>query len=163
MDRLTGSNGTIAHFNPTREPQNNWRLETPHTTTVDKTFIRRTGRDWYTGTLPWTTLHSDGEPRWIYMLPSPTAPSSPRKMKWKLEMGMSLPERRGVSQHLSEACGRMIPPTKCIPRQSTRNWNSTNTHTLHIHAIELTILFNILYLIWTIRTAYVSFHKIYFM
>ena len=39
------------------------------------------------------TFHSEGEPRRSYLLPSPSPPSPPRKMKRKLEMGMSFPKK----------------------------------------------------------------------
>ena len=81
---------------------NSW--ETSYTTTDDDTF------------------YSSDEPRRIYFLPaSPSSPPSPpRKMKQKLEMGMSFPKRRGVSQHICEACGQTIPSAKDIPGQSNR-------------------------------------------
>ena len=34
---------------------------------------------------------------------------------------MSFPKRRGISQHVCEACGQMIPSAKDIPGPSTKN------------------------------------------
>ena len=69
------------------------------------------------------TFYSSDEPRRISFLPSspPSPPSPPRKMKRKLEMGMSFPKGGGVSQHVCEACGQMIPSAKDIPGPSTKN------------------------------------------
>ena len=77
--------------------------ETCHTTTGDNTF------------------YSDDEPRRIYFLPStPTPPPSPRQLKRKLSLGMSFPKRGGVSQHICEACGQMIPSAKDVPGPSIK-------------------------------------------
>ena len=69
------------------------------------------------------TFFSSDEPRRIYFLPpSPSSPPSPpRKMEQKLEMGMSFPKRKGVSQHICEACGQTIASAKDIPGPSTKN------------------------------------------
>ena len=77
--------------------------ETPHTTTDDNTF------------------YSSDEPKRIYFLPSSPSslPSPPRKMKRKLEMGMSFLKRSGVSRHVCDACRQVIPLTKDIPGPST--------------------------------------------
>ena len=69
------------------------------------------------------TFYSSDEPRRIYFLPSsPSSPPSPaRKMKRKLEMGMSFRKRRELSQQLCDACVQMIPSAKDIPGPSTKN------------------------------------------
>ena len=55
-------------------------LETPHTTTDNNAF------------------YSDVEPRMIYFLPStPSPPPLPRKLKRKLSLGITFPERRRMS------------------------------------------------------------------
>ena len=78
--------------------------ETSHTTTDDNTF------------------YSDEESRRIKFLPiTPTPPSPPRKLKRKMSLGMSFPKRGGVSQHVCEACGQMIPSAKDISCPSTKN------------------------------------------
>ena len=95
--------------------------ETPQTTTDDNTFYL----DDEPRRIHWTTLldetfYWEGEPRRIYLLSSPSPPSPPRKMKRKLEMGMSFQKRRRVSQHVCEAGGLMIPSIKDIPGPSTK-------------------------------------------
>ena len=78
--------------------------ETPHTMTDDNTF------------------YSDDVPRRIDFLPlTLTPPPLPRKLKRKLSLGMSFPKRRGVSQHVCEACGKLLPERKDIPGSSTTN------------------------------------------
>ena len=83
-------------------PFDSW--ETSHTTTDDNTF------------------YSDYEPRRIYFLPStPNPPPPPGKLKGKLSPGMSFPKRGGLSPHVCEACGRMIPSARDIPGPETKN------------------------------------------
>ena len=67
------------------------------------------------------TFHSEGQPRRVYLLSSPSPPSPPRKMKRKLEMGVSFPKTRGVSQHVYEACGQFIRPKRDLPGPSTKD------------------------------------------
>ena len=45
-----------------------------------------------------------------------------------------------MSQHVCKTCGQLIPPTKDIPGPSTKDWNSTNIQTIHIHANKLNII-----------------------
>ena len=73
---------------------NSW--ETPHTTTDDNTFNSEDEprRVYWTSPLD-ENFCSEGEPRGIYLLSSPSLPSPPRKMKRKLEIGMSFSRRRG--------------------------------------------------------------------
>ena len=82
---------------------NSW--ETSYTTTDDDTF------------------HSSDGPRRIYFLPpSPSPPPSPpRAQKRKRSLGMSFPKDGGVSQHICEACGQMIPLAKDTPGPSSKN------------------------------------------
>ena len=80
---------------------NSW--ETTHTTTDDNTF------------------YSDDEPRRIYFLPSTPTPPASRKLKRKLSLGMSFQKEGGVSQHICEACGQIIPAVKDTPGPSSRN------------------------------------------
>ena len=83
---------------------NSW--ETSYTTTDDDTF------------------YSSDESRRIYFLPpSPSTPPPlpPRKLKRKLSLRMSFAKDGGVSQHVCEACGQMIPSAKDIPGPSKRN------------------------------------------
>ena len=96
---------------------NSW--ETLHTTTDDNTFFSEDEprRVYWTSPLD-ETFHSEGEPRRIFLLSSPSPPSPPRKMKSKLEIGMSFPKRGRVSQHVCEDCGQTIPSTKDIPAPS---------------------------------------------
>ena len=96
--------------------------ETPHTTLNDITFYSEDEprRVYWTSPLD-ETFHSEGEPRRIYLLSSPSPPSPPRKMKRKLEKGMSFPKRGGVSQHVCEAWGQMISPIKDLPGPPTQD------------------------------------------
>ena len=96
--------------------------ETPHTTTDDNTFYSedKPRRVYWTSLLD-ETFYSEGEPRRTYLLSSPSPPSPPRKMKRKLEIGMSFPKRGGASQHVCKACGQTIPSTKDIPGPSNRD------------------------------------------
>ena len=67
--------------------------ETPHTTTDDNTFYSSDEpRRVYWTSPPDEANDSEDEPRRIYVLSSPTLPS-PRKMKRKLEIGMSFPKQ----------------------------------------------------------------------
>ena len=99
---------------------NSW--ETPHTTTDDNTFYSEDEPRCVYWTSPLDeTFHSEGEPRRIHLLSSPSPPSPPRKMKRKLEIGMSFPKTGGMSQHICDACGQTIPSAKDIPGPSNRN------------------------------------------
>ena len=97
---------------------NSW--ETPHTSTDDNTFYSEDGPRHVYWTSPLDeTFDSEDEPRRIHLLSSPLPPPPPRKTKRKLEIGMSLPKRGGVSKHICEACGQTIPSTKEIPGPSS--------------------------------------------
>ena len=99
---------------------NNW--ETSYTTTDNDTF--------YTCDEPrrvYWNLSSDDDlgssvPRnpSVASIPCVTPPP-PRAQKRKLSLGMSFPKDGGVSQHICEACGQMIPPTKDTPGPSNRD------------------------------------------
>ena len=99
--------------------------ETSHTTTDDYTFYTSDEpRRVYWDISSENTFNSNDEPRRIYFLPStptPTPPPTPRKLKRKVRLGMSFSKGGGVSQHVCEACGQMIPSTKDIPGPSNRN------------------------------------------
>ena len=71
---------------------NSW--ETPRITTDDNTFFSEDEprRVYWTSPLE-INIYSEGEPRRIYLLSSPSPPSPPRKMKRKLEIGMSFPKK----------------------------------------------------------------------
>ena len=99
---------------------NSW--ETPLTTTDDNTFYSEDEPRCVNWTSPLDeTFHSEDEPRRKYLLSSPSPPPPPHKMKRKLEIGMSFPERGEVSQHICEACGQTIPSVKDIPGPSSRS------------------------------------------
>ena len=99
---------------------NSW--ETPHTTTDDNTFYSSDEPRCVYWTSPLDeTFDSEDEPRRMHLLSSPSPPPPPRKTKRKLEIGMSFPERGGVSQHICEACGQTIPSVKDIPCPSSRS------------------------------------------
>ena len=99
---------------------NSW--EKPHTTTDDNIFYAEDDprRVYWTSPLD-ETFDSEDEPRRIHLLSSPSQPPPPRKMKRKLEIGMSFRKRGGVSQHVCEACGQTIPWAKDIPGPSNRD------------------------------------------
>ena len=68
------------------------------------------------------TFHTSDDPRRIYFPPRPSSPPpTPRKLKRKVSLGMSIPKRGGVSQHVCEASGQTIPSAKDIPGPSNRN------------------------------------------
>ena len=99
---------------------NSW--ETSYTTTDKDTF--------YTSDEPrrvYWNLSSDDDlgssvPRNPSVASSPcVTPPPPRGQKRKLSLGMSFPKDGGVSQHICEDCGQMIPPTKDTPGPSNRD------------------------------------------
>ena len=88
--------------------------ETPHTTTDDNIFhsSENESRRVY-----WDINSSDtfdsNEQRNVSVASSPSStPPPPRRQKRKLSMGMSFPQRGGVSQHTCEACGQPLPKGK---------------------------------------------------
>ena len=100
---------------------NSW--ETPHTTTDGNTFYseEEPRRVFWTSPLG-ETFESEDDPRSINVL-SPSCspqPSPPRRQKRKLNLGMSFPEKGGVSQHVCAACGQTTPSTKDIPGPSRK-------------------------------------------
>ena len=87
--------------------------QTPHTTKDDNTFYsegepRRVCWDIF----PNETFDTN-EPRQLsFVWSSFSKPPPPRGQKRKLSMGMSFPEKRGVSQHTCEARGQPLPVRK---------------------------------------------------
>ena len=86
------------------------RWDTTHTTTDNDRF--------YTDDEPrrvyWDISSSDtfdsNEPRNVSVASSPSStPPPPPRQKRRLSMGMSFPQKRGVSQHTWEACGQPLP------------------------------------------------------
>ena len=77
------------------------------------------------------TFYSGDEPRRIHFLPpSPAStPSPPRKLKRRLNLGMSFPKEGGVSQHVCEACGQSIPTAKNTPGPSNRDYHCKDIQT----------------------------------
>ena len=99
---------------------NSW--ETPHTTTDDNTFYSSDEpRRVYWTSPPDEAIDSEDEPRRRYVLSSPSPPP-PRKMKRKLEIGMSFRKTGGVSQHVCKACGQTNPSVKQIPGPLSRSY-----------------------------------------
>ena len=87
--------------------------ETTRTTTDDATF--------YTDNEPrrvyWDICSSEtfdsNEPRNEPIASSPSStPPPPRRQKRKLSIGMSFPNKGGVSQHTCEACSQPLPAEK---------------------------------------------------
>ena len=99
-------------------------FETTHSTTDDNTFYYSSDND--PRRIYWETSLNEtfesNEPRRVYPIESPpsTPPPTPRKLKRKLSLGTSFPKKRGVSQHICEDCGQMIPPAKDTPGPSNR-------------------------------------------
>ena len=88
--------------------------ETPHTTTDDNTFYSSENgpRRVYWDLSADKTFESN-EPRQVYPTGSPSStPPPPPRQKRRLSMGMSFPQRVGVSQHTCEACGQPLPQRK---------------------------------------------------
>ena len=77
--------------------------ETRHTTTDDNTFYSSDEpRLVYWTFPPDEAFNSEDEPRRIHVMSS-QSPLHPRKMNRKLELGLSFPKRKGLSQHVCEA------------------------------------------------------------
>ena len=88
--------------------------ETPHTTTDDNTFYssEKEPRRVYWDFSPDKTFDSN-EPRRVSPARSPySTPPPPSQQKRRLSMGMSFPQKGGVSQHICEACGQQLPERK---------------------------------------------------
>ena len=88
--------------------------ETPDTTTDDNTFYSSENgpRRFYWDFSPNETFDSN-EPRRVFAAASPssTSPPPPRQ-KRRLSMGMSFPQKGGLSQLICEACGQPFPTRK---------------------------------------------------
>ena len=88
--------------------------ETPHTTTDDNTFYLcdNEPRRVYWDFSPNETFESS-EPRRVSPARSPSStPQPPPRRKTRLSIGMSFPQKGGVSQHTCEACGQPLPQRK---------------------------------------------------
>ena len=89
-------------------------LDTTHTTTDDNTFY---SSDNESRRVYWDISSSDtfdsNEPRNVSVASSPSStPPPPPRQKRTLSMGMSFPQKGGVSQHTCEACGQPLPQGK---------------------------------------------------
>ena len=87
--------------------------ETPHTTIDNNTFYSEVEpRQVYWDISPNETFDFI-EPRQVSLdsIPSST-PLPPPRQKTKLSMGMSFPQKEGVSQHTCEACGQPLTAKK---------------------------------------------------
>ena len=88
--------------------------DTTYTTTDDNTFFSSEDEP---RRVYWDISSSDtfdsNEPRNVSVAsrPSSTPPAPPRQ-KRRLSMGMSFPQKGGVSQHTCEACGQPLPQGK---------------------------------------------------
>ena len=103
--------------------------ETPQTTTDDNTFYSSENepRPVYWDFSPNKTFESN-KPRWVSPTGSPSStPPPPPRQKRRLSMGMSFPQKGGVSQHICEACGQPLPQRKA-PECSGKNLNSNVTN-----------------------------------
>ena len=96
--------------------------ETPHTTTDNNTiYSDDEPTRAHCNTHLDKIFHSEGEPRRIYLLPSSSPPSLLRKMKRKLEIGMSFPKKRDCHSISAKLENKSFPPTKDIPGPSTKD------------------------------------------
>ena len=90
--------------------------KTPHTTTDDNTFnsSENEPRRVYWDFSSHETFDSN-EPRRVSPAESPSStPPRPPRQKRRLSMGMSFPQKGGVSQHICEACGQALPQRKTL-------------------------------------------------
>ena len=88
--------------------------ETTHTTTDDNTFYSSENepRRVYWDFPADETVESNG-PKRVYPTRSPSStPPPPPRQKRTLSMGMSFPQKGGVSLHTCEACGQPLPQRK---------------------------------------------------
>ena len=88
--------------------------ETPHTTTDNNTFYSSENepRRVYWNFSAEEKFESK-EPRRVYPTGSPSStPPPPPRQKRRMSMGMSFPQRGGVSQHTCEACGQPLQQRK---------------------------------------------------
>ena len=96
--------------------------ETTHTKTGDITFCSQDEprRKYWTSPLN-ETYHSEGESVTnLSVVQSITAVASPQSEK-EVADGNVISKKRGVSQHVCEACRQMIPSSKDIPGPSAKN------------------------------------------
>ena len=87
---------------------------TTYTFTDDNTFYSSENepRKVYWDNSSSDTFNSN-EPRNVSVASSPSStPRPPPRQKRRLSMGMSFPQKRGVSQHVWEACGQLLPQGK---------------------------------------------------
>ena len=105
--------------------------ETPHTTTDDNTFhCEGQPRRVFWLTSSNDTFYSN-EPRQIFFTSSPSSTAQPPpRQKRKLSMGMSFPQKRGVSQHTCEVCGQPLPVKK-TPCCAGKNSNTNTINQTH--------------------------------
>ena len=87
--------------------------DTTHTTTDNDTFYT----DDESRRVYWDISSSDtfdsNEPRNVSVASSPSStPPPPPRQKRRLGMGMTFPQKGGVSQHTCEACGQPLPQGK---------------------------------------------------
>ena len=96
--------------------------ETSYTSTDDNTFYTSDEPRRVYWDLSLDDNLSSSLPRNPSVVPSPcVTPPPPRAQKRKLSLGMSFPKDGGVSQHICEACGQIIPAIKDTPGPSNRN------------------------------------------
>ena len=124
MTKTTAPNHrNVINFDAPDELQHNWGMG-------DSTY----DIIWWKILLRWWTHEN-------YFLPSsPSPPPPPRKVEGKLSLGMSFPKRKGVSQHVSEACGLSLPEPKEIPSWSSTNWKLKTENIIYIFTLFSSIV-----------------------
>ena len=87
--------------------------DTTHTTTDNDTFCTDVEPRRVYWDISWSDTFDSNEPRNVSVASSPSStPPPPPRQKRRLSMGMSFPQKGGVSQHTCEACGQPLPQGK---------------------------------------------------
>ena len=118
---------------------NSW--ETPHTTTDDNTFYStdEPRRVYWTSLLE-ETFDSEDRPRQIHLFSSPSAPPPHRKMKRKLEKGMSFYKKKGSVAARLRSLPSVDPLSKGHPRSIKQQLETLKTLQTYLRTIKLMIV-----------------------
>ena len=90
--------------------------DTTHTTTDNDTFYTDDERRRVYWDISSSDTFDSNEPRKASVASSPSStPPPPMPQKRRLSIGVSFPQKEGLSQHTCEACGQPLPPKKRPP------------------------------------------------